>query len=173
MCNVIARYLNITCLKEVLSYLVRSRGTPISWNGITTETSIDSPHTVRSYIEVLEGMYAALVLHNLRPDGRVEYKKNKKVHLSDPFIMRLATNYAGEGHSTEWAMEATVASHVSRRTDAYYWRGKTECDVVAIVEGKHIGFEVKSGVGRWRSPWHIRKSYLLNKENIPIYMSAL
>jgi predicted AAA+ superfamily ATPase len=160
-------------MKEVLSYLARARGTPISWNGITTETSIDSPHTARSYVEVLEGMYAALILHNLRPDGRVEYKKNKKVHLTDPFITRLVSNYTGEDHSREWALEAVAASHVSRRTQAYYWRGKTECDVVAVVDGKHIGFEVKSGVGRWRPPWHIRRSYLLDRENMPIYMSAL
>jgi predicted AAA+ superfamily ATPase len=160
-------------MKEVLSYLARAKGTPVSWNNITTETSIDSPHTARSYVEVLERMYAALILHNLRPDGRVEYKKNKKVHLADPFIMRLATNYAGEDHSKEWAMEAMAASHVARRTEAYYWRGKTECDIVAVVDGKHVGFEVKSGVGRWRSPWHIRTSYLLDGENMPVYMSAL
>jgi len=160
-------------MKEVLAYLVRAKGTPISWNGITSETSIDSPHTVRSYIEVLEGMYAALILHNLRPDGRIEYKKNKKVHLFDPFLMRLATNYAGEDHSKDWAMEAVAASHIARRTDAYYWRGKTECDIVAVVNGQHVGFEVKSGVGRWRSPWHIRQSYLLDGENMPVYMSAL
>jgi predicted AAA+ superfamily ATPase len=160
-------------MKEVLSYLARARGTPVSWNGITTETSIDSPHTARSYVEVLEGMYAALILHNLRPDGRIEYKKNKKVHLTDPFIMRLASAYTGEDHSHEWAMEAVAASHVARRTEAYYWRGKTECDVVAVVDGRHVGFEVKTGVGRWRSPWHIRRSYLLDRDNFPVYLSTL
>ncbi len=160
-------------MKEVLSYLARARGTPVSWNGITSETSIDSPHTARSYVEVLEGMYAALILHNLRPDGRIEYKKNKKVHLTDPFIMRLASNYTGEGHSHEWAMEAVAASHVARKAEAYYWRGKTECDVVALVDGGHIGFEVKTGVGRWRPPWHIRTSYLLDRDTLPVYLSAM
>jgi predicted AAA+ superfamily ATPase len=160
-------------MKEVLSYLARAKGTPISWNGITSETSIDSPHTARSYVEVLEGMYAALILHNLRPDGRIEYKKNKKVHLTDPFIMRLVSNYTGEGHSHEWAMEAVAASHVARRTEAYYWRGKTECDVVALVQGRQVGFEVKTGVGRWRPPWHIKESYLLDRDSFPVYMSTL
>ncbi len=160
-------------MKEVLSYLARARGTPVSWNGITSETSIDSPHTARSYVEVLEGMYAALVLHNLRPDGRVEYKKNKKVHLTDPFIMRLVSAYTGVDHSHDWAMEAVAASHVARRTEAYYWRGKTECDVVALVDGQQIGFEVKTGVGRWRPPWHIKRSYVLDRDSLPIYLSAI
>jgi predicted AAA+ superfamily ATPase len=160
-------------MKEVLTYLARARGTPISWNGITTETSIDSPHTVRSYVEVLEGMYAALILHNLRPDGRVEYKKNKKVHLTDPFILRLVSNYTGVDHSPEWAMEAVVASHVARRAEAYYWRGKTECDVVASVDGRQVGFEVKTGVGRWRTPWHLREAHLLDRDTLPVYLSAL
>ncbi len=160
-------------MKEVLSYLARARGTPVSWNGITTETSIDSPHTARSYVEVLEDMYAALILHNIRPDGRIEYKKNKKVHLTDPFIMRLASTYTGEDYSNEWAMEAVAASHVARRTEAYYWRGKTECDVVALVDGRHVGFEVKTGVGRWKPPWHIKESYLLDRDTLPVYLSAM
>lgn len=160
-------------MKEVLSYLARAKGTPVSWNNITTETSIDSPHTARSYVEVLEGMYAALILHNLRPDGKVEYKKNKKIHLVDPFIMKLASNYSGEEYSHEWAMEAVGASHIARTTEAFYWRGKTECDIVAMVDGRHIGFEVKTGIKRWRAPWHIKKSYLLDRDNIPIYLSAL
>jgi predicted AAA+ superfamily ATPase len=160
-------------MKEVLSYLARARGTPVSWNGITSETSIDSPHTARSYVEVLEGMYAALVLHNLRPDGRVEYKKNKKVHLTDPFILRLVSAYTGVDHSHDWAMEAVAASHVARRTEAYYWRGKTECDVVALVDGQQVGFEVKTGVGRWRPPWHIKRSYVLDRDSLPIYLSAI
>ncbi len=160
-------------MKEVLSYLARARGTPISWNGIATETSIDSPHTARSYVEVLEGMYAALVLHNLRPDGRVEHRKNKKVHLTDPFIMTLAADFCGEELSREWAMEAVAASHVARAADAFYWRGKTECDVVALVGGRHIGFEVKTGVKRWRPPWHIRKSYLLDRDSMPAYLCAM
>lgn len=160
-------------MKEVLSYLARARGTPVSWNNISTETSIDSPHTARSYVEVLEGMYAALVLHNLRPDGKVEYKKNKKVHLADPLVMRLASDFSGEPHSREWAVEAVAASHVARTAEAYYWRGKTECDVVALVDGRHVGFEVKTGVRRWRPPWHIRKSYLLDRDNMPVYLSAM
>jgi predicted AAA+ superfamily ATPase len=160
-------------MKEVLSCISRARGTPVSWNGITSETSIDSPHTTRSYVEVLEGMYAAQILHNLRPDGRVEYRKNKKVHLTDPFIMRLVSHYTGEDHSREWAMEAVTASHVARRAEVYYWRGKTECDVVALLDGRQVGFEVKSGIGRWKPPWHLRGSHLLDRENMPAYLSSL
>jgi predicted AAA+ superfamily ATPase len=87
--------------------------------------------------------------------------------------MRLVSSYVGEDHSQEWAMEAIAASHVARRADVYYWRGKTECDVVAVVDGRQIGFEVKTGVGRWKPPWHLRKSYLLDRSNMPVYVSAL
>ena len=83
------------------------------------------------------------------------------------------SSYVGGNPSQERATEAIAASYVARRADAYYWWDKTECDVVAVVDGRQVGFEVKTGVGRWRPPWHLRKSYLLDRDKMPVYISAM
>lgn len=160
-------------MKEILSYLIRAQGTPISWNSISSQTSINSPNTVRSYIETLEGIQSLLVLNQIGPDLRVDYKKNKKVHFADPFIFKVLGSYVNQKVTDEWVYEATVASHLSRSCPVYYWRNHTEVDVVCIQRNRQVGFEVTKGLKKWKPPWHIKKSYLLDKDNIHLYLSAL
>jgi hypothetical protein len=160
-------------MKEILSYLIRAQGTPISWNSVSAQTSVNSPNTVRAYVETLEGMQAALVLNLIRPDSRIEHRKNKKVHFTDPFIIHVLENYAGVEAAESWLWEATVAAHLSRWYPIYYWRNHTEVDVVCAHGGQQIGFEVSRGLKRWKPPWHIKESYLLDKVSLPLYLSAL
>ncbi len=161
-------------MKEIISYIIRAGGTPISWNSISNQTSINSPNTVRSYMETLEGIQSIIVLNLLTPDFRIDYKKNKKVHFIDPFIFKILGDYAFQEPSEDWILEATVASHLSRVCPIYYWRNRTEVDVVCRQKKSQVvGFEVTKGLKKWKAPWHIRKSYLLDKNNIYLYLSAL
>jgi predicted AAA+ superfamily ATPase len=160
-------------MKEILSYLLRAQGTPISWNSISKQTSVNSPNTVRTYIETLEGIQSILVLNQMGPDLRVDYKKNKKLHFTDPFIFRVLGNYVNQKVTEEWIYEATVASHLSRLHPVYYWRNHTEVDVVCVHKNRQVGFEVTKGLKKWKPPWHIKKSFLLDKDNIHLYLSAL
>ena len=164
-------------MKEILFYLIRAVGTPISWHGISTETSVNSPNTVRSYIETLEGIHSLLILNLITPTGKVEYKKNKKVHFTDPFIFRVMEHYLNVDISLDWLFEATVASHLARAFDVFYWRGsggrQLEVDVICKHKDSQIGFEVSRGVKRWKAPWHIKKGYLLDRDSLPLYLAAL
>ena len=160
-------------MKEVLSYITRARGTPISWNGIASETGINSPNTARAYVEVLEGTFAALVLHHLGPGAKVEYKKNKKVHLTDPLIFQAVETFTGLDASNDWVVEAILASHLRRYGEVFYWRNSTEVDAVVIVGGEQVGFEVTTGIKRWRRPPHIKRSYILDREILHIYLASL
>lgn len=160
-------------MKEILSYLVRAQGTPISWNSVSTQTSINSPNTVRSYVETLEGIQSLIVLNLICPDSKIDYKKNKKIHITDPFIFKVLGDYVGLEASQDWLLEATVASHLSRSYPVYYWRNHTEVDVVCVHKGQQIGFEVSRGLKKWKPPWHIRESYLLDRVSLPLYLSAL
>ncbi len=159
-------------MKEILSYLLRAQGTPISWNSISSQTSINSPNTVRGYIETLEGIQSLLVLNHMRPDSKVDYKKNKKVHFTDPFIFKVMSGYINQKVTDEWIYEAVVASHLSRFSPVYYWRNHTEVDVVCVHRNRQFGFEVTKGLKKWKPPWHIKKSYLLDRKNIHLYLSA-
>ncbi|UCF07823.1 MAG: ATP-binding protein [Thermoplasmata archaeon] len=160
-------------MKEILSYLMRAEGTPVSWNSISNQTSINSPNTVRSYIETLEGIQSVLVLNFMAPSSRIDYKKNKKIHFTDPFIYRVIGDYVNQEVAVNWLLEAAVASHLSRLLPVYYWRNHTEVDIVCLRKKRQIGFEVTKGLKKWKAPWHIKKSYLLDKNTLPIYLSAL
>ena len=160
-------------MKEILSYLMRAEGTPVSWNSISNQTSINSPNTVRGYIETLEGIQSVLVLNFMTPDSKIDYKKNKKIHFTDPFLFGVIGDYVNQKVADNWLLEATVASHLSRSRPVYYWRNHTEVDIVCLRKKTQIGFEVTRGLKKWKPPWHIKKSYLLDRNNLPIYLSAL
>ena len=160
-------------MKEIISYLIRAAGTTISWNSISKQISINSPHTVQSYVEVLENMYALIVLNHLSADGRIEYRKNKKIHFIDPLIYRVLGDYARLDITKEWMLEGIVASHLARHSPVYYWRNHTEVDAICLDGKKQIGFEVSRGLKKWKPPWHLSKSYVLDKKDAGVYLAAL
>ncbi|RLF47840.1 MAG: hypothetical protein DRN20_05405 [Thermoplasmata archaeon] len=160
-------------MKEVLSYIIRARGTPISWLGIAAETSLSSPNTARVYVETLEHTFVAKTLNFISPDFRVMHRKNKKIHITDPFLIKIISRYTRTDFSKEWAVEATVASHIARICPVYYWRNSTEVDIVCIVDNKQIGIEVTTGIKRRKRPKHMKEFYVFDGENIPVYLAGI
>jgi len=160
-------------MKEVIRYMIRARGTPISWQGISSETSINSPHTARSYVETLQGIYSAMVLQLVSPDGMVQPKKNRKVHFTDPFIYRILSLYTGEKLDDGWLAEGTAASHISRWGVPHYWRNGSEVDVVLNNSGQQVGFEVTWGVKNWKRPKHIKRNYMVDRENYHLFLASI
>jgi len=77
----------------------------------------------------------------------------------------------------DWLFEATVAAHLARAHPVFYWRGpggrQLEVDVVCKYKDSQVGFEVTKGVKKWKVPWHIKKWYLLDRDSLPLYLSAL
>ncbi len=160
-------------MKEVLAYLINAKGTPISWNGIASETGINSPHTARSYVEVLEGTFSAIILYMLSPESRVLYRKNKKIHFTDPLLFKIFSDYTGMEFSEDWLLEGISASLMGRKCPVFYWRNSTEIDIVCNINGKQVGFEVTKGIKRWKKPRHVSTAYLLGRENIHLYLSSV
>jgi len=159
-------------MREVIAYILRSRLTPVSWLSIARETSIASPHTAQSYVETLEALFAVLVLNFITPDGRVHYRKNKKIHPADPLIYRVFSRYTRVEVLEESIAESILASHLARLAPVYYWRNQTEVDVVAVIEGRQLGFEAKWGAAPWSRPKHMR-TILLDREKLPLFLASL
>ncbi len=161
-------------MKEVLAYILRTRGTPISWNNLSQETSINSPHTARAYVETLEGLFIAIVLPLLCQDGKVEHKKNKKVHFIDPLLYRIFSNYTKCEVLEETIFEATIAAQVARMATPYYYsNGKMEVDVVSRIKDKTYGFEATvSARKKVKKPAHMQELFLLNKETAPVILAG-
>ena len=159
-------------MKEVMSYILRARLSPISWLNISRETSLASPHTARSYVETLERLFVVKVLNIIQPDGRIMYRRNKKIHLTDPFLYHILSYFTGESVLEENIVESTVVSHLSRVTDVYFWKNKTEVDIVVKLGTQPTGIEIKWGVKPLRKPKHLHV-FLLNKEILPVFLASV
>jgi predicted AAA+ superfamily ATPase len=166
---------NEASMKEIISYLLQSKLSPISWNSITQQTSIMSPHTVQSYIEALTQLYVCNVQYYISPEGTIEYRKNKKVHFLDPFLARILADYCRiQAPAADELVESIVMSHWNRKYPTFYWKDKTEIDnVVELDKKQYTGYEVKWGPKSWRKPLHLKYAYLLDKDIIPIFLASI
>ncbi|MEM5793351.1 MAG: ATP-binding protein [Candidatus Aenigmatarchaeota archaeon] len=160
-------------MKEVISYILKTRLSPISWLGISKETSMNSPHTVQSYIESLEELFVLKVLDLISPDSKVLYKKNKKIHVTDPFLYHVFSYYTNQKIMEETIVESVLASHLSRISETFFWRNASEVDVISLINDEQVGFEVKWGFRSWRKPKHIKNYFLLTKENLAIFLASV
>lgn len=169
-------------MKEVLSYIIKARLSPVSWNNIASETSINSSHTVQNYVELLESMFAVKVLHMLSPDGKVCYRKNKKIHLTDPFLYKIISGFTRNDVYDETILESIPVSHLMRKYDVYFWKNKTEVGSVIQLQNdiqntgknkKQIGFEVKTQMKAWKKPWHLDDVFILYKETLPLFLASV
>jgi len=160
-------------MKEVLTYLLQTKTSPISWLSIAKNTSINSSHTAQSYVELLRDIYLVSISHYIDPNGRIHYRKNKKIHFFDPFLIKILTEYTRTEMLEEHIVESLISGHFSRKYDSYYWRGSTEVDIITQIDSEIYGFEVKWGPIDWKKPRFLRKSYLLTKEVIPSFLASL
>jgi len=160
-------------MKEILAYIVNSRASPVSWLSIAKETSINSPHTAQAYVEDLERLFVIKVLNLIMPDSKVAHRKNKKIHIADPFLYGTVCEYVRAALSIDTVLESTVASHLSRKYSTFYWRNKGEVDVVVLKDGRQIGIEVKTTSGSWTKPRHLNKVILLDRDKIPVFLGSL
>jgi len=159
-------------MKEVIAYILKARVTPVSWLNLARETSINSPHTAQSYVETLDNLFAVKILNMISPNSKVLYRKNKKIHPMDPFIYQVFSYYTNETVLDETIVESCVASHLARISDVYFWRNSSEVDAISIIGEEQVGFEVKWGIGRWKKPMHLKKVFLLDKKNLPLFLCS-
>nr|MDO8088662.1 ATP-binding protein [Candidatus Sigynarchaeum springense] len=160
-------------MKEVLQYLLTARNSPISWLSIAKNTSIRSPTTVVSYVDLLERLLLAKTLHLLDQQQHVAYKRNKKVHFTDPFISRVLAGYTGVDLLDEDIVESIVATHLARKYPTYYWKDGSEIDAIALIDKVPVGFEVKYGNKQWKRVLHLSQQHLLNKPIIPTFLASV
>jgi predicted AAA+ superfamily ATPase len=159
-------------MKEILAFIVNTQGVPVSWLNISRETSIASLHTTQAYVEDLKNMFVVEILNFLSPNGKVVFRKNRKIHIADPFLYKTICEYTRTQANEGTLLEATVATHLSRKYDTFYWKNRSEVDIVVKLNGKQIGIEVKKGFQTWRRPSHLAKAIILKKEDIPLFLAS-
>jgi len=164
---------NESYMKEILAYIVNSQAVPVSWLNISRETSIASPHTTQAYVEDLKNLFVVEILNFLSPESKILFRKNKKIHITDPFLYETICEFVKAEPNESALLEAVVATHLARKYETFYWKNKSEVDIVIRLNKKQIGIEVKK-VGRsWRKPRHLEKAFLLSKDDIPIFLASI
>ncbi|MEM2096333.1 MAG: DUF4143 domain-containing protein [Candidatus Caldarchaeum sp.] len=159
-------------MKEVVSYLLSAKAAPVSWLSISKNTSINSPNTVRSYVEVLENLMTVVTLSYLEPSGKVLHRKNRKIRFTAPFVYRTLADYCRVEVSEGALVEGVVASHLSRKHQVFHWRDGAEVDCIAMDEGDFYGFEVKWGVKKVSKPRWLQRFMTLDREAVPLFLAS-
>ena len=141
-------------VKRIIKAILEKAPSPLGWNTLAKEIDVGSHKTVFRYIEFLEKAFIVKVLPYLDPNTlEPNYKKEKKVHLTDPFLYHLFSKWClVEEPGIDKIVEGVVASHLARRYEVGYWRNSSEIDIVTR-EG--VGFEVK-----WRKNPGASKAYV-------------
>ena len=130
------------------------------------------------YAEVLDDLLLTVELELIGQDSKVMHRKNRKIHFSDPFVYNVLSSYARVELDQAAVVEGTVASHLARKYESYYWRNGSEVDIIALVHStknynEQYGFEVKWGFKEGTKPRHIKHYLSLNKKTIPAFLASL
>ena len=94
-----------TYLRQVISRVIETSGSPIGWNTLRQGTDIASHNTVAEYIDTLTDSF---VLHYMfcydTNRNKPAYQKEKKVYFTDPFFLHAMRAWIGGKKPFESAM---------------------------------------------------------------------
>ncbi|MEM2122407.1 MAG: hypothetical protein QXE79_02095 [Candidatus Bathyarchaeia archaeon] len=112
-------------------------------NGVAKEFEIRSHKTVFYYLDLFEKLFIVKNVYFIEPNRNIEiFSKERKVHLTDPFLYHVFSNWCSMKAPEEpVVIESVVASHLARRHKIGYWKNNFEIDIV--LPEKLIGLEVK------------------------------
>ncbi|MEM3570205.1 MAG: ATP-binding protein [Thermoproteota archaeon] len=164
---------NEVYMKEVLAYIVGARSTPVSWLSISRGTSISSPHTTQAYVEDLEKLFTVKILNFLGADSKILYRKNRKIHITDPFLYDTICELVNMKPIEEDKLESVVATHLARKYPVFYWRNKTEIDIVVMIDHRQFGVEVKTVLRSWIKPKHLKDFLVLTRLDVPLFLASI
>ena len=152
--------------REVMSALISSAPSPVSYRALASKTSGHSYKVVQSYLELFQGLYLLGAAY-LREGEKVWYRREKKFFFRDPLLLKLFSAWTGTRYLDSAVYEHVVQEHVYRKYgEVYYYRDAYEIDVVA---GK-LKIEVKAGKPHRRYPRGVR---VVDKEQIPFFLLEL
>lgn len=147
-------------LREILSGILKRYNTPVTWNALAKDLSIDHHRTVADYCDMLSQMDAiyiqpCLVEHKLAAAP----KKPRKIYFTDPFIHHavqamlteladpwgeaLAQLATGDEELLAPYAEAAVVTHFRRKHATYYIKDAGEIDLAYVMGKKIFPIEVK------------------------------
>lgn len=70
-------------------------------------------------------------------------------------------------------LESVMVTHLARKYPVFYWRNKTEIDIVAMINRRQFGIEVKTSSGSWIKPKHLKDVLVLTRLEVPLFLEVL
>ncbi len=146
-------------LLEILGAIHRRYGTPVTWNNLAQDLSIDHPATVGDYINLLATMDAVFVQPALLEDKLTGApKKGRKLMFNDPFIYHAARSWLTpdadpfehlvvpalrDPETAARIAEACAVTHVQRFWPTFYIKAEGEVDIAYVDSRRFWPIEVK------------------------------
>ena len=131
-------------LKEIFKSILKCYTTPVSWDSLAKRSSVKSHITISSYIELLSNLFVAFGCYYYDiHENDVNYNKNKKIYIYDPFILKVFSNKLNIYIEKEKIIEGIVGVTLKQKQvleDIYFTKIKKETDFVTKSKN---GIEVK------------------------------
>ncbi|EEB74574.1 ATP-binding protein [Thermococcus sp. AM4] len=138
--------------RDVMGAILDKAPSPTSFNAIAKAVGV-SPHTARDYVELFEALHVLLQVLYLGGDGKVYPRKERKLILRDPLIVRAMELWTRRKVDRAALYEWLVQEHLHRKFgEVYYYRNSYEVDAIA----GNLKVEVKSGERRGRYPKDVK-----------------
>src|SRR5579884_1553044 len=136
---------NESIAKRVVKGAIGKVPSAISLSSLAREFELGSHRTVFKYLDLLEKLFVVKTLYFIDPfTGVANFLKNRKVHLTDPLLYKIFSDWClAESPDDAAIVESVVASHLARKFEVGYWSNSTEVDIVVLENKNMVGFEVK------------------------------
>jgi len=152
--------------RDVMGAILDKAPSPTSFNAIAKTVGV-SPHTARDYVELFEAFHVLLQVLYLGGDGKVYPRKERKLILRDPLIVRAMELWTRRKVDRAVLYEWLVQEHLYRKFgEVYYYRNSYEVDAIA----GNLKVEVKSGERRGRYPRDVK---VLKGSEVPGFLYHL
>ena len=144
---------NEDTLLAILSALINTGVSQISYSKLTQKIGLISKETCIDYCRLLERMDVLFHLQAFDQNKQQGFpRKDRKFHFVDPFIYNVIVNWLmREGQQNQLdkdnldniKIEASVASCAKRLHKTFYFKGQGEVDVITIKNNTTYAIEVK------------------------------
>lgn len=134
--DIVARYKvdNVKELKELYQYLMATISQKFSYNSLKKFIPINSPNTIKKYIDYLEETYFVNQVSKFDYSLKKQIINDKKIYVVDNgFISAISVKFTQDNG---WLLENLVFAGLKNTGDVFYYSEKHECDFIVVQRGK-------------------------------------
>ncbi|RLG39914.1 MAG: hypothetical protein DRO01_04915 [Thermoproteota archaeon] len=150
--------------RKVIYSVIKKAPSAVSYSTLGKEVELNHV-TTREYLGLLEDLFILGI--SFWKDKDVNFKKEKKIFLRDPFIARIFAEIYNLELRKDFLYEWIVQEHLLRKYgEIYYYRNKYEIDILV----GDLKIEVKAGKSHRKYPKNV---LILDEENLPRFLMEM